>query len=132
MLSNDIIDKISHCIETAYNYNSVETALMILLIIMVSIGIVFVIISVILYNRKPASQPFNEHAGYYTWALGGGAFLVLSLVIFFMAFCAPYNHMAKGKFVEAYTLVEMHKASMTEHQYKSFISVLKPHLKDLH
>jgi hypothetical protein len=132
MLSNDIIEKISHCIETAYNYNSVETALMIFLTILASFGIVFIVISVILYNRKPSSQPFNEHAGYYIWALGGGALLVLSLFIYFMGFCAPYNHMANGKFIEAYTLVEMHKASMSEHQYKSFISVLKPHLKDLH
>jgi hypothetical protein len=132
MLSNDIIEKISNCIETAYNYSSVETALMILLMILASVGIVFAVISVILYIRKPSLQPFNEHAGYYTWALGSGALIVLSLSIYFMAFCAPCNHTAKGKFVEAYTLVEMHKASMTEHQYKSFISVLKPHLKDLH
>ena len=132
MLSNDIIDKITYCIETAYNYSSVETALMIFLMILVSIGIVFIIISVILYIRKPSSQPFNEHAGYYTWALSGGGILVLSLAIYFMGFCAPYNHTAKAKFVEAYTLVEMHKTSMTEQQYKSFISVLKPHLKELH
>lgn len=132
MLSNDILDRIIHCIETAYNYNSVETALMIFVTILGSIGLVFIIISVILYIRKPATQPFNEHTGYYNWALCGGAILVLSLFTYFMAFCAPFNRMAKGKFVEAYTLVEMHKSSMTEQQYKSFISVLKPHLKDLH
>ena len=132
MLSNDIINKITYCIETAYNYSSVETALIIFLIILASIGIASVIISVILYIRKSPSQLSNEHAGYYNWALSGGGILVLSLAIYFMAFCAPYNHTAKAKFVEAYTLVEMHKASMTEQQYKSFISVLKPHLKDLH
>ena len=132
MLSNEIIDKITHCIETAYNFSSVETALMIFLMILVSIGIVFIIISVILYIRKPSSQPFNEHAGYYTWALTGGAILVLSLFVYFLGFCAPYNRMAKGKFIEAYTLVEMYKTSMSEQQYKSFISVLKPHIKDLH
>lgn len=132
MLSNEISNKIIHCIETAYNYNSVETALTIFLIILASIGIGFIIMAAILYIRKSPSQPCNEQAGYYNWALSGGAILVLSFAIYFMAFCAPYNHMANGKFIEAYTLVEMHKASMTEHQYKSFISVLKPHLKDLH
>lgn len=132
MLSNEIINKITHCIETAYNYSSVETALMIFLIILASIGIISIIISGILYIRKSPSQPSSEHAGYYNCALVGGASLVLSLFIYFLGFCAPYNHMAKAKFIEAYTLVEMHKTSMTEHQYKSFISVLKPHLNDLH
>ena len=86
----------------------------------------------VLYIRKSPSQLSNQQGGYYNWALSGGGILVLSLAIYFMAFCAPYNHMAKAKFIEAYTLVEMHKTSMTEQQYKSFISVLKPHLKELH